>query len=97
MESMAGAIPLPAVRLPYLVQIASELGMYEQTWRDLSAWLTTTGTTLPAWEAKAVIEICAEYTVGVLSYNGKDCPSPWVDPEKIDRKAIADQVRRALG
>lgn len=77
--------------------MACELGLYEQTWQDLAAWLESTGTTLLPWEARAVIETCAEYTAGVFAYNGKEAPSPWVDPDRLDRSAIADQVRRSLG
>lgn len=88
---------MPVIRLPYLMQMAAELGLYEQTWQDVVAWSSACRITLTPWESRALVEICAEYTSGVLAYNGKEAPPPWVDPEKINRNAIADSVRRALG
>lgn len=94
---MVDNLQTPPVKLRYIADMALQVGMYETTWRDLCAWVSLMNITLRPWESSAIISMASAYTMGVMTYNDKNAPAPWIDTEKLNRDSIAQAVRKALG
>lgn len=79
----------------YLLEIGLEVGLYQQSWQELSGWITATGARLEAWEITAIREMAHAYTMAIGEFADKHAPAPYFDGV-IDRLSVEQEVKRAL-
>lgn len=87
--------------MPELVEWLYEIGPIVYTgmgaqpigWADIQAWQSVTGLELEPYEAEAVISLSLAYVDQSNRSKDKNCPSPWIDPDYIDREAVAKKIK----
>lgn len=64
-------------------------------WRELEAWQACTGTMLPPWQARLLVELAREYQGFSHKATKPDCPPPWAEEAQTEsrREAIAKSLR----
>jgi hypothetical protein len=75
--------------------MARAVGLYQQPWAELNAFIQAHGLELEAWEITAIREISDAYTDAVHEYLDCEKPAPYFDGV-IDRAAVEQDVKRAL-
>ena len=82
--------------LEYLYEIGpvipSGMGLLPVTWTDIAAWQAVTGVMLDPYESAAVRELSMSYIDQHERSRSPSCPAPWVDPEHVDREAVAARI-----
>ena len=78
--------------------VAVGMGTSPSGWRELEAWQACTGTRLPAWQARLLVELAREYHSFSHKAAKPDCPPPWGEEAQTEgrRDAIARSLRVGL-
>lgn len=91
----------------YLVALLQEagsvlnqgMGPYPLTWTEMESWLNVTELRLSVWEKLTIKEMSEVYAAELSKSTAKHCVAPYVptvEPEQLDRKAIASKVASVL-
>lgn len=63
----------------YILEMATEIGLFESGWEDINGWMQATGAELSPWEANAIHACIVSYTCGVKEFDGAQAAQPWTD------------------
>lgn len=91
-------VPMPHNPAPSILKNLMELGLTEAagmglaplSWVTIDAWQRVTGVTIPAWEARLIRHLSAEYLAEGRRAESENCPPPW-RTEVTDRERELEQ------
>lgn len=104
MEANGELVDLPECSAPFIINRLLDIGIVTAggfgagpiSWRDLVAWQTCTGTPLPPWQARMLVELSREYCAFSVDAEKPDCVPPWAELAAVteDRRArVARDLR----
>lgn len=102
-----GIVPkMPPNAAPHIISRLVEIGLTESngmgqsplSWREIVAWQSATGTTLPPWEARLIRSLSTTYLAEGRRAEAETCPPPWRAEVTQRELEVADaRLRMVLG